>query len=150
MFRRRRIMRGIVIGLALFTAATAFAGGYIKSDNYVPDGAIWTFEIWTDATDKWNSSKLEHAPLSPRKAKDLAITFMKRVPLGDEMTAWAVSTITLRLMSGDQLPEHWIYEIHFNAVPPGVWNGSVPWFTVPVRMNGTIPEPKITKQKKTK
>jgi len=143
-------MKRIIVTFVLLIAATAFAGGHVESRCYAPDGTIWKFDIYTNAADQWDSSKLEHPPLSPKKAKDLATTFMKRVPLGNTMTAWAVSTITLRLMSGDQRPEHWIYEVHFDAVPPGVWNGPVPWFTVPVRMDGTIPEPKITKPKETK
>jgi len=141
-------MRHIITMLALLFTATAFAGGHIESKCYPPDGTIWKFEIYTDVKDKWDSSESEHPPLSPKKAKDLATKFMKRVPLGEEMTAWSLSSITLRHMSGDKLPEQWIYEVHFEAVPPGIWNGPLPWFTVPVRMDGSIPESKIEKSKK--
>ena len=136
-------MREVLIALALLTAATARAGGHIESKGYPPDGTIWSFEIYTDATDAWDSAKAENPPLSEKKAKELATAFMKRVPFGDKMLGWDIQTITLRRMSAE--PEQWIYEVHFSAVPPGVWNGPLPWFTVPVRMDGSIPEPKITK-----
>jgi hypothetical protein len=66
-------MRSILIALALLvTAATARAGGHIESKGYPPDGTIWTFEIYTDATDAWDSVKGENPPLSAKKAKELA------------------------------------------------------------------------------
>jgi hypothetical protein len=144
-------MKHSITMLALLATATAFAGGHIESACYPPDGTIWKFEIYTNAKDQWDSSKSEHPPLSPKKVKDLATAFMKQVPLGDKMVAWDLSKITLKKMSSK--PEHWIYTVNFNAVPNpklGPWNGPVPWFEVLVRMDGSIPEPKIEKRKKNK
>jgi len=137
-------MKHIITIIALLVSTSAFAGGHIESKCYPPDGTIWEFEIYTDDTDQWDSSKSEHPPLSPKNAKDLATAFMQRVPLGDKMTGWSITTITLRRMSEE--PEQWIYEAHFIAIPPGDWNGPLPWFTVPVRMDGSIPEPMIEKK----
>ena len=140
-------MNYIIGTLTLLASMTAFAGGHIESSCYPPDGTIWKFEVYTDATDQWDSTKLEHPSLSPKNAKDLATTFMKRVPLGDKMIAWDLSKITLNKMSSN--PEHWIYMVYFNALPDpvlGPWNGPTPWFEVLVRMDGSIPEPTIEKK----
>ena len=143
-------MKYLITVFVLLTATITFAGGHIEGcGGYPPDGTIWTFKIRTDERDQWDSSKSEHPRLAPKKAKDLATAFMKRVPLGDKMIAWQLSEITLKRMH--HKPEHWIYMVHFDAVPDpklGPWNGPVPWFEVFVRMNGTIPEPKILQQKK--
>ena len=138
----------VITTLVLVTAAAVFAGGHIESKCYPSEGTIWTFEVYTDATDQWDSSASEHPPLSPKRAKDLATAFMKRVPLADKMVEWNLSEITLRRMSSE--PEHWIYMVHFDAVPDpklGPWTGPVPCFEVLVRMDGSVPEPKITKHK---
>jgi hypothetical protein len=104
-----KIMRCTITVFTLLSAATSLAGGHIESKCYVADGTVWVFEVYTDQRDEWDSSVSEHPPLSPKKAKDVATAFMKRVPFGDKMRGWSLSTITLRHMSGDRLPEHWIY-----------------------------------------
>jgi hypothetical protein len=134
------------IMLAWLAVATALAGGYIECNSYSPDGKIYTFEVSTGPTDQWNSRIEANPPLSAKAAKDIATAFMKDIPLAENTRAWKVSTIALRQMS--QEPEHWLYHVHFDAVPADTWTGPSAWFEVPVRMDGTIPTPTIKKQEK--
>jgi len=41
--------------------------------------------------------------------------------------------------------DYWIYQIEFYAIPPG-YIGPVQTFTVVVLLNGTIPQPKISRK----
>jgi hypothetical protein len=128
-----------VITLIVLLAASALAEVPNTFKWYPPHGTSWAFEMSLDTTDHWDSTSSEHPPLSPQKAKDLATAFVQQVPPYQSMTGWSISTITLRLMSRD--PELWIYEVQFEGTGASVWGGPLPLFTVPVKMDGTIPIP---------
>ena len=132
----------LVLSLA---AAPSLGGGHIEVHSYLSDGAVYTFELYTDSTDHWDSRRHENPPFAPGNAMTVAVEFMEDIPLGENMYAWDLSTITLQRMSKE--PEHWIYIVHFDS-DPGMqpWNGPLPWFEVLVRMNGTIPTPVLTNE----
>ena len=141
-------MKNIIMALVLLTALISFAVGNRCEYHYDSAGKLkLIFEINFDERDEWDSSTSERPPLSPKKARELATEFFKRIPFNTDMSKWSIKKIDLRRMpgeSGDQQPEHWIYEITFETIhQKTVVN--VPFLTVPVRMDGTIPEPKIEK-----
>lgn len=120
----------------LFTSP-AFSAGEATFTGRSGDGGIWSATVQTDKTDSWASSEGD-PPLSPKKAKDLAILFMKNISLRHDMASWEISEISLQNFG--RSPEHWIYVVTFQGNPRDlVWNGPVPIFTVPIRMSGTIP-----------
>ena len=119
--------------------------GQLEQHGYPDKDVVYKFEVYTGEKDRWDSENEQSPPLAPGKAARLANAFIATVPLADNMKAWSLSTITLRRMSS--APEEWVYIVHFDAVPEAdVWNGPVPWFDVPVRLNGTIPDPVIERK----
>ena len=136
-------MKRMIIAAEILMAASAFAGGNIGINSYLPDGTLWRFETYTDTNDHWDSTKSENPPLSVKRAKDLAISFMGKVPRDPGIIEWRLSAITLQKMSDE--PEHWIYVIRFIALHSGAWTGPAQEFTVLVRFDGSIPEPLIEK-----
>jgi len=133
-----------IFGLVVSTLATAIYAGHIELSGYPAKDAVHKFEIYTGETDRWDSAVQDAPPLSPGKASLAAKKFVHTVPLRDDMKEWGLRTITLQQMSS--APEEWIYVVHFDAVPKAYsWNGPVPWIDIPVRFDGTIPKPNITK-----
>ncbi len=143
-------MKNIIAALVLLTALTSLAGknGCVFSCS-LPDKSDLTFEINFDEKDQWNSSTTE-PPLSPKKAKDLAVDFLKRDPFGYKMTGWSVSEIRLSRESGDKKTEYWVYVITFEDKQDKISVEGIPNVIIPVRMDGSIPKPKIRKPEETK
>ncbi len=141
-------IKNIITTLVLLIALTSFAGGNHCVFEYdLADKLKLTFEINFDERDEWNSSTSEQPPLSPKKARELATEFFKRDPLGYDMGGWSVARVDLSRVPGEsgfQQPEHWIHEITFEAIHERTVLNP-PILKVPVRMDGTIPEPKIGK-----
>jgi hypothetical protein len=134
--------RWIVI-LAASVWSTACSAGHIELMGYPDKTSVYKFEVYTGTADRWDSAKQDAPPLSPGKAYLAAKEFVRTVRLRDDMKEWGLDTITLEHMSS--APEEWIYLIHFSAEPKANWNGPVPWIVIPVRFDGTIPKPTITK-----
>jgi hypothetical protein len=132
--------------LAVGVWSTAYSGGHMEQMGYPNTNSVYKFEVYTGEIDRWDSAKQDAPRLSPRKACQAAREFVRKVPLQANMKEWHLSTIALNQMSS--APEEWLYLIHFDAEPKGgVWNGPVPWIVIPVRFDGTIPKPTITKPK---
>jgi len=133
----KNILIPTVLLLTLSTPL-CMASGHMEVHSYSPDGTVYTFEVYTGSVDEWDSTKDDHPPLAPKRAMAIATEFVKKISLGENMRKWELQTITLRRMSKE--PEHWLYLVHFDAVPKAeVWNGPVPWFEIVVRMDGSIP-----------
>ena len=114
--------------------------------GYPDTNSVYKFEVYTGEIDRWDSAKQDTPRLSPGKARQIARDFVHSVPLRADMKEWHSSTITLEQISS--APEEWLYLVHFDAQPKsGVWNGPVPWIVIPVRFDGTVPKPTITKSK---
>ena len=127
--------------------STCFAG-HLESGSYPTEGVTYKFEMYTGASDKWDPTKSDEPPLASGKAIRIATEFMQTVPLGSEMKCWDMAGVTLKRMSYTGEPEEWLYEVHFEAEPKaGNWTGHVPWMDIPVRLDGTIPKPTITRSK---
>lgn len=146
-------MKLILALLITVGAGKSFAASHAEIMSYSPDmGTMYTFKIVASKDDQWDSKKEEYPALSPKKAQQVAVDFMKRVPAGEHMGGWEVSHISLKTLG--RTPEEWHYMIQFLGVPKtglsGAWNGPVPQFDVPVRLNGKIPEWKATKKERRK
>lgn len=130
--------------IILLTLATggAHAGGSAGWNGYPKAGVIYKFSVVSGEVDNWNSAEEDSPPLLPGKACRIAKEFSASVPLEKDMKKWRLTTIKLQKLS--DVPECWIYVVHFTASPKAaVWNGPLPWIEVPVRMDGTIPTPVI-------
>lgn len=142
-------MKNIVAALVLLTALTSFAGNYgctFSSD--LSDDTDLTFNIKKfDEKDQWDSSTTE-PPLSPKKATDIATDYLKQNPFGFNMSGWSVYDINLTRWPGDKKSEYWVYTIAFEPKQKKMTVGGSPTVSVPVRMDGSIPEHKIKKRKK--
>ena len=75
---------------------------------------------------------------------------MQKVPLPTGWVRWEMSVggVTLYRMPNVAAREEWIYLIRFHAVYKGPETRSAPYpeVYVPVRMDGTIPEPVVEKK----
>jgi hypothetical protein len=132
--------------LLVVSACGSAFGADIELMGYPTSEVTYKFVVYAGETDRWDSAKQDAPRLSPGKACQAARAFIRGVPLQDNMKEWRMSTITLERMSA--APEEWLYLIHFDAQPKAdVWNGPVPWIVIPVRFDGTIPKPTITKSK---
>ena len=133
-----------VIGCLASIYSVTCSAGHVERFGYPAKDLVYKFEFDTGAADQWDSAAKEGPPLAPGKASQAAKKFVRKVPLRDDMKEWDLRTITLMRISS--APEEWVYVVHFDAVPKaGNWNGPVPWIDVPVRFDGTIPKPAITK-----
>jgi hypothetical protein len=130
-----------ILTLSISITAYSSDGGW---SGYPTKDLVYKFEVYTGKTDRWDSAKQDTPQLSPGKASLAAKEFIRTVPLQDDMKDWRLSAITLKQIS--PTPEEWVYVVHFDANPKsGVWNGPVPWIDIPVRFDGSIPKPTITK-----
>ena len=131
--------------LAVIACGSAFAAD-IELMGYPTPTVTYKFVVYAGKIDRWDSASQDSPPLSAGKASQAAKQFVRAVPLRDDMKEWRLSTVTLKRMSST--PEAWLYVVHYDAQPKAdVWNGPVPWIEIPVRFDGTVPKPTITKSK---
>jgi len=133
-----------ILALSWWACATACLAGHGEWSGYPTKDVVYKFEVYTGTADQWDSASTPTPALSPGKASLAAKQFVRTVPLRDDMKEWDLQSIALKRMASS--PEEWIYIVRFDATPKAnVWNGPVPWIEVPVRLDGTIPKPKVTK-----
>ena len=129
------------------------------------EGVEYTFNVSLGEKDRWDSFAQETPPLSPGKALRLATNYIERLaPQSEQPVPWPFPTMAgekphpptyatwqvsdaklLRYVSsaGD---EQWIYVVSVNKMLKGVGRQMPrPDMQIPVRMDGTIPEPVISK-----
>ncbi len=112
-----------------------------------PGGSIYQFDVRMGEKDRWDSGSQKTPPLEPGKAIQLANQFMQKVPLGGAWKAWRLDKVEMLRSLGPEGHEEWLYVVRFYASIPGTLTTGGPDMSVPVRMNGTIPEPSISKPK---
>ncbi len=159
------IKRLSILILALSTG-TSFAAPKEKefhwtSGSELGDSYTFQFQFTPDARDVWDRTKQDTPPLSPGKAASLALNWRTNIPMPKPFGGWHVVLIELRIEDSNKLrisrslEEAWIYIVTLQGyLGPGSWNGPLPWkggpeprFTVPVRLNGTIPEAPVVRQR---
>ena len=141
------IGRSILASIVGVGLTTCFAG-HFGLFGYPTQDAKYTFDVYTGAKDKWDSINSDEPPLAPGKAIRIATKFVQTVPVKEGMKGWRLNQLKLQRMSYTNGPEEWIYVAHFDADPGGIWNGPLPWIEVPVKFDGTVPAPTITKSSK--
>jgi hypothetical protein len=139
--RRAKLILTALVGFGL----TTVWAGHIELMGYPTKEATYKFEVSTGAKDKWDAFKVDEPPLAPGKAIRIATKFVQMVPVQKGMKGWRLNNVELHQMSYAGGPAEWIYIVHFDAEPDGNWNGPTPWIAVPVRLDGAVPEPTITK-----
>jgi len=110
------------------------------------DRTEYNFQVETGASDRWNHNNEENPPLSISKAIEAATLFMTGIPREDAEDKWILKEV--RLKPGNRPRDEWFYVVSFyleRGSPRAI--GIQQWFDVPVLMNASIPEPKITKRK---
>jgi len=124
-------------------------------------GADYTFNVVMGERDRWDSSSQEQPPLAPGKAVRLARQFMQKIaPEGSEpvhfampgdtsprsgYVHWTVSQVRLLPYVDEAGHELWVYAVSFHAIISGTGRSGPPDIEVPIRMDGTIPEPVVSK-----
>ena len=119
-----------------------------KLKGGAPDGdATYAFDVRMGEKDRWDPALQDQPPLSPGKAIRLAKEFMQKVPLGKGSSMWRMNTVRLLRSEDREGREEWLYVVDFYEASPHEGRSGPPDMTVPVRMDGTIPEPIISKRK---
>jgi hypothetical protein len=132
----------LLLASLIAVTSTAAAAGHAEFRGYPVKDKAYTFEVYTTDRDRWDPNTTDSPPLPPGKALRIAREFVKRVPLPESMSGWDLESLTFKPLSHN--PPEWLYVIRFSGHPAGNWNGPVPWIDIPVRMDSSIPEPKIT------
>ena len=163
-------MRNVFIAIVLWlgSASASFCSGegfkWIFR-GYPLEGVEYTFTVPLGEKDRWDSVSQETPPLSPGKALRLARDYIEKIaPLSKEpipfpfpampgentprstYITWEVSDVRLLRYVNAAGHEHWIYVVSIDKMMKGVGRTmSRPDMQVPVRMDGSIPEPVISK-----
>ncbi len=128
------------------------------------EGIQYTFKVPLTEKDEWEPRIQEAPPLSPGKAMRLAKDYIQKVapqskdpvpfplPSLDEKSrrttyvSWEVYDVKLLRNVNSIGHEQWIYVVSINKMMKGVGRTMPkPDIQIPVRMDGTIPEPVISK-----
>jgi hypothetical protein len=112
-----------------------------------PNGDSYAFDVRMSAKDRWDSASQDAPPLPAGKAIRLAKGFIAKVPLGEHFSLWRMGNVRLLRSEDTEGHEIWLYAVEFWAANPNLGRNGMPDMSVPVRMDGTIPEPVITKSK---
>ena len=124
-------------------------------------GADYKFNVPLGERDRWNSSSQEQPPLAPGKAVQLARRFLEQIapqskePIhfvmpGDTSprsgySTWEIDQVLLLRHVDDAGHEQWVYVVSFYSMMSGTGRSGPADIEVPVRMDGTIPEPVVSK-----
>ena len=108
------------------------------------EGKVYEFTVMQsdlDAAPVWPEGD-QNPPLSPRSALDAAREYVARAV--QDSNRWTVSKICLE--SSGQKPGRWLYVVEFTSFPnrDQVLLGPGHSFGIPVLMNRSVVEPKIT------
>lgn len=145
-------MKAPLLILAVFFCDSfrlCLAGGSGLSWNLMgspPGGGTYTFDVQMGEKDRWDSASQEIPPLEPGKAIQLARRFLQKVPLEGGWKEWRLDKVQMLRSADSDGREEWLYVVRFYAVMPGKLTSGAPDMNIPVRMDGTIPEPEITKK----
>jgi CO/xanthine dehydrogenase Mo-binding subunit len=94
-------------------------------------------------TPSWNPETDDAAPVSLRKAIEIARTNLKRL-IPESTEKWDVEKVTLHQMGQDK----WLYEVAFYCFLARCGLGANDGFTLYVKMDGSIVEPEKAVAKK--
>jgi hypothetical protein len=157
----RSLLIPIVISVLFESVSLCFAdSGFTWYFRGSPGpGTNYTFVVRAGERDRWDSSSRKSPPLPPGTALRLAREFVQKVaPKSKESVhfaipggrtligpvVWEVYDVRLDPFVDSAGHEHWIYVIHFVSAISGTGRSGPPDMEVPVRMDGTIPEPVIS------
>ena len=125
-----------------------FLAGCVSAHKTMEARSDITLGSWTYRTDRWDDSTQGNPLLSRDKALQAAERFVNTVALREDMKAWRLSPFdAVKLRRIMPAPGEWLYVVTFLADPKALnWNGPVPSLEIPVRFDGTVPEPTNTKE----
>jgi len=146
----KTLLSVIIISFACESVSLCTAGSSYMIRHFTgtpPWGTTYKFDVRMGEKDRWDSVSQETPPLQPGKAIQLAKQFMQKVPLGTGWAMWRMEDVRLLLFEDSEGHEEWLYVVDFDATNPNTSKNGGPDMSIPVRMDGTIPEPEITKPK---
>ncbi len=144
----KALLATIIITLVCRSANCYLAGGSGLTWNLKgspPSGMTYKFDVLMGEKDRWDSTMQESPPLQPGKAMQLARQFMKNIPLGEGWSEWRMDHVKMLRSVDSDGHEEWLYVVYFYAAKPKTLTSGAPNMSIPVRMDGTIPEPVISK-----
>src|SRR4030095_6846045 len=112
------------------------------SGTQMRDGFDYSIKVSDDdlrATPAWNPENNDSAPVTLRKAIEIARINLKRL-VPDNTEKWDVEKIALHQMGKDR----WLYEVSFFCFLRTCGGDDSGGFTIYVKMDGTIVEPENT------
>ena len=142
------ILALIVVFLVCGSVTLCRAGGSGLTWNLKgsqPWGTTYKFDVLMGEKDRWDSGTQETPPLQPGKATQLAKKFMKKIPLGEGWTTWKMENVEMLRSEDTEGHEEWLYVVNFYATVPRAMRSGPPDMRIPVRMDGTIPDPVVSK-----
>ena len=143
----KALLTVIAVALACQSVSLCWAGGSGLTWNLKgspPWGTTYRFDVRMGEKDRWDSASQETPPLQPGKAIRLAKRYLAKVPLGAGWTEWRMNDVRMLRSADSEGHEEWLYVVYFYAANPGTMRSGPPDMSIPVRMDGTIPEPVIT------
>lgn len=145
-------MSRLLLAVLLFLPGECKAAGFkLRSTSF---DATTSYDFVVEAgvpANRWES-ETKPLPLSPKKARAIALNFMKKIPTTQDGWEWFPWQTTLHQVSED--PEEWVYIITFDIRPKttkqsaeGSGYGRIgpPDLKVVVQMDGKIPASKVDK-----
>jgi len=143
----KKTLAVVIVALVFSLPLSSIAGHvYFTGDTWV---GVYKFDVPTGERDRWDSARQDTPPLPPGKALRVAKEFARDVPLPKGWLRWVPEPggVVMYCVSTSGAPEEWIYVIRFYAIPEGQpRNPPYPEINIPVRMDGSIPEPVVTKK----
>jgi hypothetical protein len=157
----------LITALCLISGTSSFCseGGFTWIFTGSPrEGLEYKFNVPLGEKDRWDSVAQETPPLSPGKALRLAREYVEKVapqskepvpwpfpvrpgekPHPATYVTWEVSDVKLLRHVTSAGDEQWLYVVSINKMMKGVGRQMPrPDVQIPVRMDGTIPEPAIS------
>ena len=149
----KTLVAAVVICLFCEVGSSSSAGEAHRGTGFTwnikgtsPNGDKYAFNVRMSEKDRWDPASQDASPLPPGKAIRLAEEFIAKVPLGEHYSLWRMGDV--RLLHGKDMEGHeeWLYVVDFWAANPHQIRSGMPDMSVPVRMDGTIPEPIVSKR----
>ena|SRR5258708_21389875 len=137
--------RLIILSVALLSTYATVRSQQINQTQ-TRDGYDYSITVSNEnlrSTPSWNPEKQDAAPVSLRKAIEIARTSLKRF-VTRNTDKWDVEKVTLHQMGKDK----WLYEVGFYCFLATCGGDASGGFTIYVKMDGTILEPEKTLAKK--
>lgn len=101
----------MIAALAVVIVLAGMASARAASWRSHAGGYEYAFEAQTGGANKWNSKEADHPSLSPKRAIEIAVDFMRAVPPIGDGYAWAAHDVGLAQVGRGA--DEWVYVVTF-------------------------------------